>query len=319
METSNQSFFTEFFILGLSQNSHLQGPIFIVFFHMYLTTLLGNIVIITIICADFHLQKPMYYFLMNLSFLDICFTSGTIPKMLEICLTGNKSIKFLACILQFYICSSFICTEFFLLSVMALDRYVAICQPLRYTVIMSKRAVVLLAAASWLLGFLGTIPHTVLISTLSFCGSHEINHFFCDLTALLKLSCTDTFFINIATFAEGVVIGLCPFILTIISYVLIISNIMKMSSTGGRKKSFSTCSAHLTAVLLFYGTELGVYMRTTSGVSLEKDKLFAVMFTIVIPMVNPFIYSLRNNEVKRALRKFKKNICYQENTLHKVE
>ncbi|XP_078510263.1 olfactory receptor 1C1-like [Lissotriton helveticus] len=316
MEKLNQSFYTEFSILGLSQNSQLQVLIFIVFFCMYLTTLLGNLVIITIICADSHLQKPMYYFLMNLSFLDICFTSGTIPKMLEICLTGNKSINFFACILQLYVCTSFISTEFFLLSVMALDRYVAICQPLRYTVIMSKRAVVLLAVASWMLGFLDIIPHAVLISNLSFCGSHEINHFFCDFTALLKLSCSDTFFINIVTFAEGAVMGLCPFILTIISYVLIITNIMKMSSTSGRQKSFSTCSAHLTAVIMFYGSEFGAYMKTTSEVSLEKDKLFAVMFTIVIPMLNPFIYSLRNNEVRRALRKCKKKICYQDNTLH---
>ncbi|XP_078510268.1 olfactory receptor 7C1-like [Lissotriton helveticus] len=310
MEKFNQTFLTEFFIVGLSQNPQLHVPIFIVFLQMYLTTLLGNIVIITIICNDSNLQKPMYYFLINLSFIDICLTSSTIPKMLEMCLTGNKSINFLSCILQFYFCSSFLCTEICLLSVMALDRYVAICNHRRYTAIMNKKVVGLLAVASWALGLLDIMPHAVLISNLSFCGSNEINHFFCDLTALLKLSCTDTFFIDIATFAEAVVIGLCPLILTITSYALIILNIMKMSSTGGKQKAFSTCSAHLIAVIMFYGTELGAYMKTTSEVSLEKDKLFAVMFTIVIPVLNPFIYSLRNNEVKRAMQKTRKRICF---------
>ncbi|XP_069057967.1 olfactory receptor 5AR1-like [Pleurodeles waltl] len=306
MERSNQTLLTEFLILGLSQNPQLQVPIFILFLLMYLITLLGNLVIIILICTDAHLQNPMYYFLMNLSFLDISFTTVTIPKLLAVCLKNkksDKSINFSLCILQFYLSISFLSTEFYLLSVMAYDRYIAICNPLRYAAIMNKRALVLLTATFWILGFLDTIPHAVLISNLSFCGSNEINHFFCDLAALLKLSCTDTYIINIVTFGGGTVMGLGPFMLTITSYVLIISNIMKIPSKTGRQKLFSTCSSHLTAVFLFYGTELGVYLRPTSEYSLDKDKLFAVMYTIVIPMLNPILYSLRNKDTKGALKK----------------
>ncbi|XP_069505899.1 olfactory receptor 5AR1-like [Ambystoma mexicanum] len=303
MEKSNQTLLTEFLILGLSQNAQLQATILIVFLLMYLITLVGNLLIITIILVDTHLHSPMYFFLLNLSFLDIGFTSVTIPKMLTVTATGDKSISFSLCILQFYLCVSFISTEFYLLSVMAYDRYIAICKPLHYTKIMNNRTLILLSVTSWTLGFLDTIPHAVLISKLSFCQSREINHFFCDLTALLKLSCTDTYYINVATFAEGAFIGLGPFMLTIISYILIISNIMKIPSNTGRQKAFSTCSSHLTAVILFYGTELGVYMRPTSEYSLEKDKLFAVLYTIVIPMLNPIVYSLRNRAVKIAMKK----------------
>ncbi|XP_078510243.1 olfactory receptor 5AR1-like [Lissotriton helveticus] len=306
MEKSNQTLLREFLILGLSQNPQLQVPIFIVFFLMYLFTLLGNLVIITLICIDAHLQKPMYYFLMNLSFLDIGLTTVIIPKLLALCLKAkksDKSINFSSCILQLYFMASFISTEFYLLSVMAYDRYLAICNPLRYASIMNKRAMILLMVTSWTIGFLDITPHVVLLSNLSYCASNEINHFFCDMNALLKLTCTDTFFINIATFGEGIVIGLGPFILTITSYVLIILNIMKIPSNTGRQKLFSTCSSHLTAVVLFYGSELGVYMKPTSGHSLDKDKLFAVMYTAVIPMLNPILYSLRNKDVKCALKK----------------
>ncbi|XP_078510248.1 olfactory receptor 5AR1-like [Lissotriton helveticus] len=303
MGKSNQTLLSEFLILGLSQNPQLQVPIFIVFLHMYLFTLLGNLVIITLICIDKRLQNPMYYFLTNLSFLDIGFTTATIPKLLAVCLKAkksDKSINFSACILQFYLCVAFISTEFYLLSVMAYDRYLAICNPLRYTSIMNTRAMISLIATSWTIGFLDIIPHVVLVSNLSYCASNEINHFFCDFNALLKLSCTDTYFINIGTFGVGIIAGFGPFILTITSYVLIISSIMKIPSNTGRQKLFSTCSSHLTAVVLFYGTELGVYMKPTSGHSLDKDKLFAVMYTVVIPMLNPILYSLRNKDVKGA-------------------
>ncbi|XP_069506017.1 olfactory receptor 5AR1-like [Ambystoma mexicanum] len=318
MDKSNQTFLAEFLILGLSQNPQLQLPIFIVFLLMYSITLIGNLVIITIIFVDANLHNPMYFFLLNLSFLDVGFTSVTIPKMLAISSTGDGSMNFSLCILQFYLCFSFLSTEFFLLSAMAYDRYIAICQPLRYTLIMNERAVIMLATTSWTLGFLDTIPHAVLISKLSFCASREINHFFCDLNALLKLSCTDTYFINVATFGDGVVIGLGPFTLTLISYVFIISNILKIPSATGRHKSFSTCSSHLTAVVLFYGSELGVYMRPTSAYSLEKDKLFAILYTIIIPMLNPIVYSLRNSDVKRAMKKTIKKLCRCRTMLHEV-
>ncbi|XP_078510269.1 olfactory receptor 5AP2-like [Lissotriton helveticus] len=316
MELFNQTSLTEFLIMGLSENPLLQIPLVIMFSLLYIMTLLGNLVIVAIICFDKLLQTPMYYFLSNLSFLDIGFTSVTIPKMLSVCSTGNNSISFSACILQFYLCFSFLSTEFFLLSVMALDRYVAICNPLRYTVIMSKRVVALLAVASWVLGFLNIIPHTMFISNSFFCGSNKIKHFFCDFTALLKLSCTDPYYINIATFCLGAVSGLGPFMLTITSYVLIVSNILKLPSARGRQKLFSTCSSHLTTVVLFYGTELGLYMRPTSGLSLEKDKFFAVLFTVVIPVLNPIVYSLRNQDVKRAVTKIRLKIWYRDTMLH---
>ncbi|XP_069505898.1 olfactory receptor 5AP2-like [Ambystoma mexicanum] len=308
MEKSNQTFFTEFFLLGLSQNPNLQLLIFIVFLLMYSITLLGNLVMITLIVFDDNLHKPMYSFLTNLSFLDIGFTTVTIPKMLAICSTGDGSIPFSWCIFQFYMCFSFISTEFNLLSVMAYDRYLAICHPLRYTLMMDERTVILLAAASWALGFLEPMLHVAMIAELSFCASREINHFFCDLNALLKLSCSDTSPINLLTYVDAVFLGLAPFIVTILSYVFIISTIMKIPSATGRHKSFSTCSSHLTAVVLFYGTELGVYMRPTSAFSLGKDKLFAILYTIIIPMLNPLIYSLRNSDVKGALKKMIKKI-----------
>ncbi|XP_029435702.1 olfactory receptor 5V1-like [Rhinatrema bivittatum] len=303
METNNQTSLEEFIILGFSDYPRIKYLIFGMLLMIYLITLIGNLLIITVTSIDVHLQNPMYFFLSNLSCIDICYTSVTLNKILSIFITKNATISFVACIMQLYLFMSLAGTEFSILAVMAYDRYVAICNPLRYSMIMKKRICGLLAAASWILGFLEIIPHTVLTSQLSFCGSNIINHFFCDLTALLKLSCSDTFVIETVILLEGLLLGLSPFLLTLSSYVFIISAILKINSTESRRKLFSTCSSHLTVVILFYGSAICMYLRPASMYSMGKDKLFAVLYIAVIPMLNPIIYTLRNKDVKSALLK----------------
>nr|XP_033793486.1 olfactory receptor 5V1-like [Geotrypetes seraphini] len=256
-----------------------------------------------LVCADPHLQKPMYFFLGNLSFLDIGNSSVTLSTLLHRLMTGETLISFPVCMVQLYFFLSFTITEFFLLTAMAYDRYVAICNPLRYMLIMNSRACVLLASVSWLLGFLDSVPAIVLISQLSFCENNEINHFFCDIAALMKLSCSTMHAIEIVVFTDGVFLSMFPFLLTLISYGYIISTILKINSAKGRRKAFSTCSSHLTIVFLFYGTLISVYMRPASKYSPEQDKVFSLLYTDLIPMLNPIIYSLRNEEVKKALMK----------------
>ncbi|XP_030050887.1 olfactory receptor 1019-like [Microcaecilia unicolor] len=257
-----------------------------------------------LVCADSHLQKPMYFFLSNLSFLDICNTSVTLSTLLHSLLTGETLISFSLCISQLYFFMSLTGTEFFLLTAMAYDRYVAICNPLRYVLIMNRRACVHLSFASWTVGFLETIPHAIFASQFSFCKNNEINHFFCDYEALIKLSCSDMYSIEILLFPEGVFLGVTPVVLTLTSYIYIICSILKIRSARGRRKAFSTCTSHLTVIILFYGTIMCVYMRPTSMYSPDQDKLFSLLYTALIPMLNPIIYSLRNVEVKTALAKF---------------
>ncbi|XP_029452797.1 olfactory receptor 1C1-like [Rhinatrema bivittatum] len=245
----------------------------------------------------------MYFFLTNLSFLDICNTSATLSTLLDSLLTGETRISFSLCIAQLYFFISFTSIEFFLLAVMAYDRYVAICDPLQYVLIMNRRTCALLASASWITGFMDSVPHMFLTSQFSFCKGNEINHFFCDFTALMKLSCSDILNIEIVLFTEGVLLAVIPTVLTLTSYVYIITSILKIRSAQGRRKAFSTCSSHLTVVILFYGTLIFVYMRPASMYSPDQDKLFSLLYTALIPMLNPIIYSLRNEEVKKALTK----------------
>ncbi|XP_029435699.1 olfactory receptor 5V1-like [Rhinatrema bivittatum] len=294
---------TEFILLGFSNYPHLHFYISLAVFLIFLISVLGNCLFLTLMCTDFHLQKPMYFFLSNLSFLDICNTLVTLSSMLDNFLTGNSSISFSACMTQLYFFMGFTSAEFFLLSAMAYDRYVAICNPLRYPLVMNKVACALWAAVSWTLGFLDMVPVSVLASHFSFCDASVINHFFCDLTALLKLSCSDNHSIQTVLFVDGSTVGLIPFLSNLTSYICIISTILKIRSSEGRRKAFSTCSSHLTVVLLFYGTTICVYMRPTSMYSPDHDKVFALLYTAVIPMLNPIIYSLRNQEVKNALKK----------------
>ncbi|XP_030042670.1 olfactory receptor 5V1-like [Microcaecilia unicolor] len=303
LQSRNQTKVVDFLILGFSDLPRLQMLIFVVFLFIYLVTLTGNIVILTLTCMDSRLHKPMYFFLCNLAILDISYTSDTLPKMLVITLTENKVISFQACMTQLYLIMSFTGVEFYLLTAMAYDRYVAICNPLRYSVLMNKRVCALLATSSWIAGFLDSIPHIVLTAQASFCGNNELNHFFCDLQTLLKLSCSDVSIVQVFMTSLNLCLVMGCFLLTLTSYVYIISAILKINSKEGRRKAFSTCSSHFTVVVIYYVTVLSVYMRPVNMNTMPGEKLFGALYNAVIPMLNPIIYSLRNKDVKDALRK----------------
>ncbi|XP_069057592.1 olfactory receptor 5V1-like [Pleurodeles waltl] len=302
MKEDNQTLILDFVLAGISNIASIQKPLFAVFLLIYLITILSNSMIILVTSLDSRLYKPMYFFLKHLSFLDVCCTSVTFPKLLDI-ISGHHHISFMGCISQIYFFLALTSAEFLLLTAMAYDRYVAICNPLRYSALMNPRACHFLAAGSWALGFLDTMPPAILSSQLSFCSSNYINHFFCDLVALMKNACGGTQRLEILIFAEGLFSGLMPFVLTITSYVHIISTIMKISSASGRSKAFSTCTSHLTVVIIFYGTVLCMYMRPTSVYELNQDKLYSVLYIALIPVLNPMIYTLRNKDVKGAIRK----------------
>ncbi|XP_029435854.1 olfactory receptor 5V1-like [Rhinatrema bivittatum] len=302
-EMENHTSVTEFLFLGFSEFPELQLPLFTLFLMLYLMAMLGNLLVICIVCIDRHLHTPMYFLLVNLSSIDICSLTTILPKLLTICLTNSSNISFNGCILQWYCYMMCVATEFLLLTAMAYDRYVAICNPLHYTIIMNKRVCALLAAVSWLAGSLESFPHAVIISQFSYCDSNVINHFFCDITALLKLSCTDISDIETITFVEGVIAGCTPFLLILTSYVFIISTILRIRSTEGKIKAFSTCSSHLTVIILLYGTMLGVYMQPSSRDSTKSNKLPSALYIVSLPLLNPLIYSLRSKELKVALKK----------------
>ncbi|KAM8924795.1 olfactory receptor 5AR1-like [Pelodytes ibericus] len=253
--------------------------------------------------TDSCLHTPMYIFLMNLSIIDIANASNILPKLLYILLTQCKTISFVECIIQMYFFISLTLTEVLLLASMAYDRYVAICHALRYLILMSLRRTVLMSVAAWTVGFLDTIGYAVVVSKLSFCSSQLIDHFFCDVTSLLKLSCSDTSNVDIFNLFEGILIALPAFLIILVSYVFIITTIVKIKSTEGRQKAFSTCTSHLTCITIFYGTLMCLYMRPTSSYSPKQDKYFALLYVVFIPLLNPVIYSLKNQEVKKALRK----------------
>ncbi|XP_069506063.1 olfactory receptor 5AR1-like [Ambystoma mexicanum] len=301
MERQNQSTFTEFLLLGFSDRPTLQLPLFILFLLMYLITLLGNTLIITLVYIDCRLHVPMYILLCNLSFFDVCYTSVSLPKLMEIHLMQHKIISFAGCMTQFYFFSSFVIAEYYILAMMAFDRYVAICKPLHYTVIMTRRLCFLLSSISWAAGFLSSIALTALLSGLSFCFSNVINHLVCEVKPLMKLSCSDTSMLETVIYVEAVVCAFSPFTLICSSYFYIISTIIQIHSNEGRRKAFSTCSSHLTIVCLFCGILICTYIGPTSKGSRENDKVLALLYSTVIPMLNPIIYSLRNRQVKRAL------------------
>ncbi|XP_029435471.1 olfactory receptor 5V1-like [Rhinatrema bivittatum] len=303
MEKRNQSFVTEFILLGLT-NSHEQEIIlFGVFLVIYLITLMGNMIIILTISLFSCFNSPMYFFLRNLSFLDICFTSTTVPKMLVNFLLQVKTISFAGCVAQLYSFISLGGVECLLLAVMAYDRYVAICKPLHYTSIMNRRACILLATASWVLACLNSLAHTVFTFRLPFCGSNQINHFFCDIPPMLELACADTHINELVVYSSGGSVILGSFLFTLLSYIYIISAIIKIRSSQGRLKAFSTCASHLTVVSMFFGTIIFTYLRPTSTYSLDQDRVIPVLYGIVTPMLNPIIYSLRNKDMHGALKR----------------
>ncbi|XP_039390487.1 olfactory receptor 1019-like [Mauremys reevesii] len=303
MEKGNHSEVTEFILSGLTDGPELQIPLFVVFLLIYVITLVGNGGMILLITIDPRLHTPMYFFLCNLSFCDLCFSSIISPKMLLNFLAERKSISYSACAVQLYLCIISADVECLLLAVMAYDRYVAICNPLHYTVTMSRQLCKQLVVGVYALGFVDSMIHTCFTFRLSFCSSNIINHFFCDIPPLLALSCSDIHINEIVMFAFTWCIQVISFVPVLLSYVYIISTILKIRSAEGRRKAFSTCSFHLTVVVLFYGIPLFLYLRSPSSYSMDIDKVALVFYTLVIPMLNPLIYSLRNKEVKDALRR----------------
>nr|XP_051692225.1 olfactory receptor 1F1-like [Oryctolagus cuniculus] len=303
MGGANESSVSEFLLLGLSRQPQQQRLLFALFLSMYLATVLGNLLIVLAIGTDSRLHTPMYFFLSNLSFVDVCFSSTTVPKMLANHALGSQAISYSGCLTQMYFLFMFVDMDNFLLAVMAYDRFVAVCHPLHYTTRMTRQLCVLLVVGSWVIANLNSLLHTLLMARLSFCGDNAIPHFFCDVTPLLKLSCSDTQLNEAMILTEGALVMIAPFVCILASYAHITCAVLRVPSTRGRWKAFSTCGSHLAVVSLFYGTIIAVYFSPSSSHSAEKDTAATVLYTVVTPMLNPFIYSLRNRDLKAALRR----------------
>ncbi|XP_053330401.1 olfactory receptor 1019-like [Spea bombifrons] len=303
MEQMNQTAVTEFILLGLSSKPSVKAISFCLFLVMYVFTLSGNLLLIMVVRLNTQLQTPMYFFLSNLSLVDLFFSSTTVPKILVSTLSQDKSISFVGCAAQMYFHLALGATECILLAVMAFDRYTAICRPLQYNTTMDKRLCLCLALGSWFVSFLNSFIHAVFTFQLPYCKSNQVNHYFCEMPPLFRISCTDTWFNEIAVYISGGLIALCSFLLTLLSYVHIISNIFKIRSSEGKYKVFSTCASHLTVVCLYYGTIMFMYLRPRHSYSPDRDRAVSILYTVVTPMLNPIIYSIRNKEVKNALRR----------------
>ncbi|XP_036773873.2 olfactory receptor 1E5-like [Manis pentadactyla] len=312
MTGKNQTVISEFLLLVLPIQLEQQDLIYVLFLVMYVTTVLGNLVLIILIRLDSHLHTPMYLLLSNLSFSDLCFSSVTMPTFLHNMQRQVPSIPYAACLTQLYFFLLFGDLESFLLVAMAYDRYVAICFPLHYTSIMSPRLCLSLVGLCWVLTTFHAMLHTLLMARVRFCGNNVIPHLFCDLSALLKLACSDTRVNELLIFITGGLLLVMPFLLIILSYARIVSSILKLPSARGIHKAFSTCGSHVSVVSLFYGTIIGVYLCPSNDNSIAKETVMFVMYMVVTPMLNPFIYSLRNRDMKGALGRvfFKKKIPF---------
>ncbi|XP_075394584.1 olfactory receptor 11L1-like [Tenrec ecaudatus] len=294
---------SEFILLGFGNLHGLQFFLFGIFLAIYVMTLMGNIVILTVVFIDRSLHTPMYFFLGHFSFLEIGYTTTIEPLMIRTLLSAHESISFVACASQLYFFAASVATECFFLAVMSYDRYLAICNPLHYTSIMDNWGCLLLAGASWMAGFLAPVLLIVLILRLKFCAANEIDHFFCDLKPIMRLACSDTQTAEMTTFISTALFALGPFILTLSSYIHIIATILRIPSTTGKQRAFSTCSSHLTVVTLYYGT-LGIVYGFPSRPQYEDLlKLLSLLYTVLTPALNPIIYTLRNKDVKAALGK----------------
>ncbi|KAM9121346.1 uncharacterized protein ACDP82_015092 [Pangshura tecta] len=303
MHWDNQSLETKFILVGFPGIYELQLLLFLVFLLAYALTVIENTMIIMLIWANVPLHKPMYLFLGNLSFLEIWYVSVTVPKMLLSFVTERKGISFVGCMAQLYFFLALACTECVLLAVMAYDRYVAICNPLRYSAIMSQTLCIRLVAGSWLSGFLISMWKVLFISRLTFCGVNIINHFFCDVSPLLNLACTDMSLAALVDFLLALLILLGPLSITVASYICIIATVVRIPSAKGRHKAFSTCASHLLVVTIFYASSLFIYARPRAIRSFDSNKLVSVIYTVLTPLLNPVIYCLRNKEFKDTLRK----------------
>ncbi|KAM4642060.1 olfactory receptor 8D1-like [Discoglossus pictus] len=304
MHQVNQTMVSYFIIKGISNSQKLQAPIFCLVLLLYFITFGGNLIIAQLVYLDPQLHTPMYFFLGNLSILDIFYTTVTLHKILTTFISGDNTVSYHACIAQFYMCASLAVCELLILTAMSYDRYVAICKPLYYHMVMNHPVCALLAILCWLFSFVECIPYLAILVRFSCFRSNVINHFFCDIVPLMKLSCSDTSVLEILIFTEGLFITvLTPFILTSISYIFIIITILKIRSSSGRRKAFYTCSSHLTVVILLYVTLNLQYIRPSAKYSLDSNKLFSLFNTAAVPLLNPLIYSLKNKDVKSALRR----------------
>ncbi|XP_063165639.1 olfactory receptor 5V1-like [Candoia aspera] len=303
MDAQNQTQGTEFILLGFSSLLSHQVHLFLLFLAAYLANLMGNVMIITLVLLDSSLHNPMYFFLSQLSCLDICLSSVVVPKILVNFLCQWHTISYNQCLAQAFFLIGFAGCEPALLAVMAYDRYAAICQPLHYAHLMRSKLCLQLSVAIWLWGFLDSAIYTALASRLEFCGNHQLPHIFCDVPPLLKIACSDTSVNELATHITGTFVGLVPLLFIILSYFYILASILRIRSKIGRRKAFSTCASHIAVVTLFVGNAFVNYNQPSAGYSLEMDALISTMFCIVTPTLNPLIYSLRNKEVKGALRK----------------
>ncbi|XP_027963654.1 olfactory receptor 1J1-like [Eumetopias jubatus] len=313
MRRENQSSMSQFLLLGLPIWPEQQGMFFALFLGMYLTTVLGNLLIILLIRLDSRLHTPMYFFLSHLAFSDIVFSSVTVPKMLMNMHTKYKSIPYAGCISQTYFFILFADLDSFLITSMAYDRYVAVCHPLHYTIIMSQSICVTLVVGSWVIACACALLHTLLLARLSFCADHTIPHFFCDLAALLELSCSDTSLNQLVIFTAGLTAIMLPFLCIVVSYGHIGTTILQVPSTKGICKALSTCGSHLSVVTLYYGAIIGLYFLPSSNNTNIKNIIASLMYTVFTPMLNPFIYSLRNKDMKVALRKLLSKKTYSFN------
>jgi olfactory receptor len=303
MEPENNTQISEFILLGLAEEGELQPLIYGLFLCMYLITLLGNLLIILAVISDSHLHTPMYFFLSSLSFVDICFTSTSIPKMLVNIQTQKKVITYADCITQMFFLLIFAGLDDFLLSVMAYDRFVAICHPLHYTVIMNTRLCVLMVLVSTIISSLHSLLQSLMVLRLSFCTDLEIPHFFCELDQVVHRACSDTLLNDVVIYLAAVLLAIGPLAGIVYSYSKIVSSIRAISSTHGKNKAFSTCVSHLLVVSLFYCTCIGVYLSSAATHNSHSTAAASVMYMVVTPMLNPFIYSLRNKDMKSALKR----------------
>ncbi|XP_068110949.1 olfactory receptor 5AP2-like [Hyperolius riggenbachi] len=310
MENLNQTSVRRFILLGFSTVPALQVVFFMLFLLMYMVTLSGNLLLITLVILHHALHTPMYFFLSNLSAIDICFSTTIVPKTLANTLSLDKTISFLGCAVQMYFHLALGATECLILTVMAYDRYNAICKPLQYNTVMNPKVCLYLASGCWVLCFLHAAIHAILTFQLPFCRSNKVNHFFCEMPPLFRLSCRDTWYNEVSVYISGGFNALCSFFLTLVSYIHILSTIIKIHSTTGRHKAFSTCASHLTVVTLYYGTISFMYLRPQSTYSPDQHHTGSILYTVVTPMLNPIIYSVRNKEIRKCLQKTMKSIVY---------
>ncbi|KAM6159738.1 olfactory receptor 5AN1-like [Erethizon dorsatum] len=301
---------TQVILLGFSDFPRIAAVLFVTFLLIYITSLTGNLSLLVLIRMDSHLHTPMYFFLSNLSFIDLCYVSSTVPMMLSNFFQQQQTITFVGCMVQNFIFSTTGLSESCLMTAMAYDRYAAICNPLLYSSIMSPTLCVRMVLGCYMAGLTASLAQLYVLLQLHFCGPNVIRHFFCDMPQLLTLSCTDTFFVQVLTAILTMIFGIANALVIMTSYGYIVMSIMKITSATGRSKAFNTCTSHLTAVSLFYTSSIFVYLSSSSGGSSSFDRFASVFYTMVIPMLNPLIYSLRNKEIKDAFQRLQKKMVH---------